>query len=56
MATYNELLKFYYSNEDFKRYIDDCVKTYGKDVSYMLKTKMAESYYEYLKEETEKEK
>lgn len=51
MATYNELLKFYHSNEDFKRYIDDCVKTYGKDVSYMLKTKMAESYYEYLKEE-----
>ena len=51
MATQNEMLMFYNSNKDFKRYIDECIKTYGKDVDYMLKTRIAESYYTYLKEE-----
>jgi len=54
MATKNELIKFYENNKDFKKYIDECVKTYGKSVDYMLQTRIAESYYEYLKEETEK--
>ena len=53
MNKQNELMLFYQNNEDFKRYIDECVKTYGEDVNYMLKTKMAESYYQYLKEEME---
>lgn len=56
MATQNELLMFYQSNKDFKKYIDECVKTYGRDVNYMLQTRIAESYYEYLKEEMEKKK
>ena len=47
----NVLLLFYQKNDDFKKYIDECVKTYGKDVDYMLRTKIAESYYEYLLEE-----
>ena len=54
MASKNELLLFYQNNKDFKRYIDECVKTYGKDIDYMLQTRTVESYYEYLKEETEK--
>lgn len=55
MASKNELLLFYQNNKDFKRYIDECVKTYGKDIDYMLQTRTAESYYEYLKEETKNE-
>lgn len=54
MSVKNEMLLFYQSNEDFKKYIDGCVKTYGKDVDYMLQTKIAEEYYKYLKEETER--
>lgn len=52
----NELLKFYKENKDFKKYIDECVKTYGKDVDYMLQTRIAESYCEYLKEEKNENK
>ena len=54
MSTKNEMLLFYQSNKDFKKYIDECVKTYGKDVDYMLQTKIAEEYYKYLKEEMER--
>lgn len=50
MEKINELLKFYEQNEDFKTYIDKCVKTYGKDVSFMLSTQTAKEYYKYLKE------
>lgn len=56
MASLNELLKFYESNKDFKKYVDECVKTYGKDKNYMLQTRIAESYYDYLKEEMGKKK
>lgn len=52
MITKNELLLFYQINKDFKKYIDDCVHTYGKDVDYMLQTRTAQLYYEYLKEES----
>lgn len=54
MPTKNEMLLFYQSNKDFKKYIDECVKAYGKDVDYMLQTKIAEEYYKYLKEEMER--
>lgn len=45
MATKNEMLKFYNENEDFKNYIDKCVKTYGKDVDHMLEQGITEQYY-----------
>jgi len=45
MTDINTLLKFYETNHDFKRYIDACVQTYGKDVHYMLETRTAEQYY-----------
>lgn len=51
MNKQNEMRLFYQNNKDFKKYIDECVKAYGKDIDYMLQTKMAESYFEYLKEE-----
>jgi hypothetical protein len=48
MANHNELLTLYNNNQDFKQYIDKCCKTYNKNVDYMLQTKIAESYYQYL--------
>ena len=50
MTDQNELLIFYEKNKDFRDYIDKCVKTYGKDINYMLQTKTAQEYYQYLKE------
>ena len=44
----NEMYQFYLKNQDFKRYIDECVKTYGKDIQYMLSTRIAEEYYKSL--------
>lgn len=41
----NELYKFYEENKDYRDYVDKCVKTYGKDVDYMLRTKTAEEVY-----------
>lgn len=52
MEKNNELLKFYEQNEDFKTYIDKCVKTYGKDVDFMLHTPIAYEYYKQLKEKS----
>ena len=52
MEKINELLKFYEQNEDFKTYIDKCVKTYGKDINYMLSTPIAHEYYKQLKEKS----
>ena len=39
---------FYQQNKDFRRYIDECAKTYGKTVDYMLATRTAEEYYRSL--------
>ena len=52
MEKINELLKFYEQNEDFKDYVDKCVKTYGKDVNFMLSTPIAYEYYKQLKEKS----
>ena len=41
----NKLIKCYDTNEDFKTYIDKCVKTYGKDVDHMLEQGITEQYY-----------
>ena len=41
----NEIYKFYMTNQDFKDYIDDCVRSYGRDVHYMLETPIAKSVY-----------
>lgn len=41
----NEMYQFYLKNEKFKDFIDDCVKTYGKDVPYMLETRTAKEVY-----------
>lgn len=51
MPDFNELYKFYLKNEDFKDYIDKCVKTYGKDVDFMLRTPIAYEYYKQLRGE-----
>lgn len=48
MVDINVLRKFYETNHDFKRYIDECVKTYGHDAEYMLQTRTAEEYYRSL--------
>ena len=48
MERITELRKFYEVNEDFKEYVDKCVKTYGKDVDYMLRTPIAYEYYKQL--------
>lgn len=45
MDRLNEMIKFYETNKDFKRYVDKCVKTYGKDVHYMLQQGITEQYY-----------
>lgn len=50
MEAINELLKFYEQNEDFKSYIDKCVKCYGKTVDFMLHTPIAYEYYKQLRE------
>ena len=50
MTDINEMLKYYETNKDFKRYVDECVKAYGKDVTHMLQQGITESYYRYLKE------
>lgn len=52
MEKINELLKFYEQNEDFKDYVDKCVKTYGRDVNFMLSTPIAYEYYKQLKEKS----
>lgn len=49
MAEVNEMYKFYCENQDFKTYIDKCVKTYGKDVNYMLSMPISREYYKQLK-------
>lgn len=52
MEEINELREFYETNEDYKNYIDKCVKTYGKDVDFMLRTPIAYEYYKQLKEKS----
>lgn len=52
MERITELRKFYEVNEDFKDYVDKCVKTYGKDVDFMLRTPIAYEYYKQLKEKS----
>ena len=49
MERITELRKFYEVNEDFKDYVDKCVKAYGKDVDYMLRTPIAYEYYKQLR-------
>ena len=50
MTDINEMLLYYESNKDFKRYVDECVKTYGKDVRHMLEQPITREYYQYLKD------
>ena len=45
---FNDLLKCYETNDDFKRYVDSCVRTYGRDVSYVLQQPITKQYYQYL--------
>lgn len=52
--TIEEMQDYYNTNEDFKRYVDECAKTYGKDVNTMLQQGITESYYLYLKENQKK--
>lgn len=54
MAEVNEMYKFYCENQDFKTYIDKCVKAYGKDVNYMLSMPISQEYYKQLKEREKK--
>ena len=41
----NEIYQFYLNNEKYREFIDSCVKTYGKDVPYMLETRTAKEVY-----------
>ena len=44
----NEMIRFYHSNKDFKRYVDEGIKTYGGDVNSMMRIKTVEAYYKSL--------
>ena len=43
-----ELVRFYETNADFKRFVDENAKGYGKDPSYILQTQTAKEYYKSL--------
>lgn len=43
--SYSDMADFYNRNKDFKRYIDECAKAYGREVGYILQTRTAEQYY-----------
>lgn len=43
-----ELVQFYETNADFKRFVDENAKGYGKDPSYILQTQTAKEYYKSL--------
>ena len=47
-VSFNDMLKCYESNEDFKSYVDKCVNTYGNDVDYVLRQPIVSQYYQYL--------
>ena len=47
-VSFNDMLKCYETNKDFKQYVDACVKTYGKDVNHMLQQRITEQYYQYV--------
>lgn len=43
-----ELVQFYETNADFKRFVDENAKGYGKDPSYILQTQTTREYYKSL--------
>lgn len=51
MEIAKKMKEFYETNKDFERYVNECIKTYGRELDYMLQTRIVESYYEYLIEE-----
>jgi len=44
-SIFEKMRNFYDTNADFRRYIDDNAKGYGKDPSYILQTQTAREYY-----------
>ena len=47
-SSFNDMLKCYETNDDFREYVDKCVKTYGNDINHVLKQPITEQYYQYL--------
>lgn len=43
-----DILWFYDNNADFKRYVDQNAKTYGKSPAYIMDTPTAREYYRSL--------
>ena len=43
------LVDFYFSNTDFKDFVDKCMKTYNWTLEFALSTPITKNYYEYLK-------
>ena len=48
MIDINDMRKCYDTNEDFKTYVDKCVKTYGGNVDYVLQQTITQQYYQYI--------
>lgn len=47
-ALSKKLIDFYETNEDFRRFVDENAKGYGKDPSYILQTQTIREYYKSL--------
>ena len=43
-----ELADFYYSNADFKMFVDKCMATYNWTLEFALSLPITRNYYEYL--------
>ena len=40
-----KMIRFYEENADFRRFVDDNAKGYGKDPSYILQTRTAQEVF-----------
>lgn len=46
--TFDDLLKAYNEDPDFRRYVNRCMKTYGKNFYFTLRQPIILNYYKYL--------
>lgn len=42
---YEEMLEAFDKDKDFRRYVKDCMRTYGKTKEYVLQMRITEQYY-----------
>jgi len=46
--TFDKLLEAYDEDDDFKRYVDRCMKTYGNNLYFTLRQPIILNYYKYV--------